>query len=348
MPVTRERGVEPALVLLGPTASGKTALALAVAPALGAEIVSVDSRQVYRGMDIGTAKPSPEERARVPHHLLDIIDPGEPYSAGRFRDDALAACRDIRARGLHPILAGGTGLYFDALLRGLAPVPPRDDAVRAEIERRADREGTEALHAALLAADPPSAARIHPHDRVRLVRALEILALGGPPSAFRTWGGAASGVAGGEASAESGVAGGADAAAGGCGAADTVMIGLAWDRARLYERIEARLAAMVRAGFVAEVARLGDAGYGARSPGFRTPGYREILAHLEGRLALPEALAATARATRRLARRQIQWFRPRTGIVWLDGSLPVDELAADVLARWRSALDGGCRSSGTA
>lgn len=308
-----ERTAEPALVLLGPTASGKTAVALEIAPRLEAEIVSVDSRQVYRGMDIGTATPTPEERARVPHHLIDLVDPGEPYSAGRFRDDAIAAIREIRRRGRRPILVGGTGLYLDALLRGLGPVPARDEAVRSALERRLEDEGAEALHAELRGVDPASAARIHPHDRVRLVRALEIRAITGrPPSELRTWGRTSE---------------------------DALMVGLRWERSRLYERIDARLAAMMRRGFLEEVVRLREAGYGASSPGLRTPGYRELLAHLERGISLDEAVAAAARSTRHLARRQVQWFRARGTITWLDGSLPGADLCARILEGWTAALE---------
>ncbi len=298
----------PALVLLGPTASGKTAVALDLAPRLGAEVISVDSRQVYRGMDIGTAKPAREELERVPHHLLDRVDPGEVYSAGRFRDEASAAIEDVRARGRLPILVGGTGLYFDALLRGLASVPPRDDALRAELERRIGCEGSAALHAELRAADPASAARIHPNDRMRLVRAMEIWRLSGRlPSEMRSW----------QRETE-----------------DARIAGLWWERDRLYNRIEVRLEGMMRRGFLDEVRRLQAAGFGEESPGLRTPGYREMLRHLDGRLSLEGALEETARATRQLARRQIQWFRARSSVRWLDGSRPLEELSAGVQALW--------------
>lgn len=305
---------EPALVLLGPTASGKTDVILEIAPELGAEVVSVDSRQVYRGMDVGTAKPTREERARVPHHLIDCAGPEEVYSAGRFRDEAVAAAAEIRARGRRPVFVGGTGLYFDALLRGLGPVPARDPAVRAELEELAAREGGGALHEELRRVDATSAARIHPNDRIRLVRALEIWRVAGrPPSELRRW----------RRERE-----------------DAILVGLWWEKERLHRRIDERLLRMMRAGFPEEVSALCEAGFGEGAPGLRTQGYRELLHHLEGRLSLEAALQETARATRRLARRQIQWFRARPAVCWIDGSLPPRVLAVKVLDAWAAGLRG--------
>ena len=175
----RESSVIPAILLMGPTASGKSALALALAERQGGEIVSVDSAQVYRGMDIGTAKPTAADRARVPHHLIDIIDPAEPYSAAAFSKDALACVADIRARGRMPILSGGTMLYFKALTEGLSALPRADAGLRAELDGRAASEGWPALHAELARIDPVTAARLAPTDAQRIQRALEVHRLSG-------------------------------------------------------------------------------------------------------------------------------------------------------------------------
>jgi tRNA dimethylallyltransferase len=309
-------GREPLIVLLGPTASGKTDAALVAAPRLDAEIVSADSRQVYRGMDIGTAKPTAEEQARVPHHLLDRIDPSESYAAGRFRDEALAAIGEIRSRGKRAMVVGGTGLYLDALLRGLARAPARNDAVRAGLEAMIAREGTASLHARLAVVDPASSARIHANDAVRLIRALEIHEVTGRrPSDFRRWEG---------------------------GVADAIVVGIAWERGALYERIEERARGMMRAGLLDEVRRLHAAGHDEGSPGMRTPGYRELLRHLAGRLSLEEAVALTTRATRRLARRQIQWFRGKAGVIWVSGDRGAETVGGEVAGLFQARRSGGC------
>lgn len=277
-----------AVLILGPTASGKSAVALALAERFRGEIVSVDSAQVYRGLDIGTAKPTAGERARVPHHLVDVIDPTEAYSAGRFRDDALRLVREIHARGRLPILAGGTMLYFSALTRGLAELPAAHAALRADIERRALADGWPALHEALRRVDPESAARIEPNDAQRIQRALEVHRITGRPlSAIQ---------------AERGSV-----------ALPFSPLRIALepsDRAVLHERIAQRFRAMIAAGLVDEVRGL-RARYALSGtlPSMRAVGYRQVWETLEG-TAPPETLQARGiAATRQLAKRQLTWLR---------------------------------------
>ena len=268
-----------ALFLLGPTASGKTAIALDLAARFPAEIVSLDSAQVYRGMDIGTAKPGAAERARVPHHLIDILEPVEAYSAGRFRADALGAIAGIEARGRLAIVAGGTMLYYRALVGGLAELPGAQPAIRAEIEARAAREGWPQLHAELARVDPASAARIEPTDAQRIQRALEV---------HRHTGRALSAYHG--------------AARPEGPAFDALAIALEPSvRAVLHERIAVRFRAMLEGGLVGELEGL-RARYAldASLPAMRAVGYRQAWDTLEAR-----GIAAT----RQLAKRQLTWLR---------------------------------------
>jgi tRNA dimethylallyltransferase len=273
--------------LTGPTACGKTEIALAVAAALPVEIISMDSAMVYRGLDIGTAKPSAAERAAVPHHLIDILEPDQPYSAGRFASDALEAIRAVAARGRVPLLVGGTLLYLRALRDGLAALPRADAALRARLEKAAATEGWPALHARLGAVDPAAAARIAPTDRQRVQRALEVYELTGRPlselHAVR---------------------------AGGARPEILTVALVPPERAELAERIERRFDRMVRAGFVAEVQALRARGdLDADLPSMRAVGYRQIWAHLEGRCDWPEARRRAIFATRQLAKRQLTWLR---------------------------------------
>ena len=275
-----------AVLIAGPTCAGKTALALELAARFPVEIVSVDSAQVYRGMDVGTSKPSAAVQARVPHHLIDLCDPREPYSAGRFRRDALALIPSIRARGRVPLLVGGTLLYFRALLRGIAPLPEADPEVRAAIDARARQAGWPALHAELAARDPEAAARIRPNDGQRIQRALEVLALTGQPlSALQRQ-------------------------------AEPPPFRLAAfalvpaDRQQLYARIDARFLAMMDEGLLDEVRRLRARGdLHAELPSLRSVGYRQLWAHLAGACGLEAAVADAQRATRNLAKRQLTWLR---------------------------------------
>ena len=277
-----------AVFLLGPTASGKTAVALALAERFPAEIVSVDSAQVYRGMDVGTAKPTHEERRRVAHHLIDIADPTEAYSAGRFRDDALRVASGIHARGKVPILAGGTMLYFRALTRGLADLPTAQPMIRRDIEARAARAGWPSLHAHLAKVDPQAAARIEPNDAQRIQRALEVFEHSGRPlSEFHA--------------RESAV----DLPF------ESIRIALEpGDRAALHARIEARFRAMLAKGLLAELEELRRRYALTESlPAMRSVGYRQAWDVLEGRAPLATLEARGAAATRQLAKRQLTWLR---------------------------------------
>jgi len=278
-----------AVCIMGPTASGKSRLAMALAELTDAEIISVDSAQVYRGMDIGTAKPTQAERARVPHHLIDVADPVEHYSAGRFRDEALAAMQDIAARGRLPLLVGGTLLYFRALLEGLSQLPGRDSALRAKLDAQAAIVGWPALHRQLAEHDPVSARRIQSRDAQRIQRALEVLMLTGqplsrlqaevtpqPPADWRF-----------------------------------LRIGLVPEnRQLLAQRISARFAQMMEQGLLAEVQALRDRGdLGPRTPALRAVGYRQLWRQLAGDETLELACEQAIVATRQLAKRQLTWLR---------------------------------------
>lgn len=299
------RAVE-AVLLAGPTCAGKTALALELAARLPVEIVSVDSAQVYRGMDVGTSKPPAAIRAQVPHHLIDVCDPAERYSAGRFRRDALQLIGEIRARGRVPLLTGGTMLYFHALTHGIAPLPEADAALRARIDARARLSGWPALHAELAAADPDAAARIRPADGQRIQRALEVIELTGErlsvlqrltePPPVRL-------------------------------AAFAVVPA---DRAELYRRIDERFLAMMDEGFLDEVRALRERGdLHADLPSVRSVGYRQLWAYVAGECGLDEAIAAGQRATRNLAKRQLTWLRGDTA--WQPAGPLVDQELAPIV-----------------
>jgi tRNA dimethylallyltransferase len=283
--------------LVGPTASGKTTLALALGPALDAEIVSADSRQVYRGLDVGTAKPSAAERARVPHHGLDLVEPDEPFDAARYRTAALAAISDVHARGRNVLVVGGTGLYVRALRFGLCPAPPRVPRLRAVLHAWGAREGVAVLHRRLGLVDPAAAARIHAHDAVRIVRALEVaLATGRRLSDWQRTHGFAT------------------------PAFDALMIGLEVPPAELTRRIAARVDAMLAAGWLDEVRGLVARGYPDDAPVWRTLGYGDMRAVVEGRTTLDAARAACMLATRRYAKRQRTWFRREPDVAWYAGA----------------------------
>lgn len=272
------------VAIVGPTASGKSAIALELARRLGGEIVNADSRQVYRGMDIGTAKPATADRRLVRHHLYDLLDPAERYSLATFKRDARAAFEDIWARGSFPWLVGGTGQYVWALLEDWqVPEVPPDEGLRASLAAVAVREGPAALHARLESVDPVAASRIDARNVRRVIRALEVLEhTGRPISAWQTKG---------EPDFE------------------YLLFGIDVPQDVLDARIERRVAQMAVAGLVNEVRALLDAGVPADAPSMSSIGYGQVVRHLRGELTLDEAMAETARATRRLARRQLQWFR---------------------------------------
>src|SRR2546430_8980463 len=273
----------------GPAASGKGALALDLAEVVAGESVPAGSRQVYRGLDIGTAKPTAAERAGVPHHCRDLVAPGEACEAARLRDAARAAIANIVGRGRGALGRGGRGLYVRALLGGLCPAPPRVPALRAALAE----EAAPALHRRLRALDPAAAARIAPGDRVRIVRALEVALVSGVP--LSRW----------QAEHRFGEP-----------AYDTLLIGLARPTAELDARIAARARAMLEAGFLDEVRALRGRGLGAAAPGLSAVGYRELLACVEGRAGLATALPAMVRATRPFPKRQRTWVPRQPAVVW--------------------------------
>lgn len=282
-----EAGAPQCLCLTGPTATGKTDLALELAARVPIEIVSMDSAMVYRGLDIGTAKPSTATRARVPHHLIDIVEPTEAYSAGRFARDAAALIGEIEARGRWPVLVGGTLLYLRALRDGLAALPRADDAVRARLDEEGATLGWAALHARLRAVDPSAAARIAPSDRQRIQRALEVYELTGRPISELQRAGEAH-----------------------AGPRVLTVALVPESRGELGARIERRFDAMVARGFVAEVERLRARGdLTADMPSMRAVGYRQIWAYLEGSADWPETRAKAIVATRQYAKRQLTWLR---------------------------------------
>ena len=308
------------LCLMGPTASGKSAAAMALAPHLPIEIVSVDSALVYRGMDIGTAKPGAAERAAVPHHLIDLIDPTESYSAARFVADAGAAIAGIRARGRIPVLVGGTMLYFKALREGLDEMPASDPAARAGIEREAAAEGWAAMHRRLAAVDPQTAARLAPLDSQRISRALEV---------WRSSGQTLSSLQRGAASRT-------------LEAHSFVSIALEpSDRSELHRRIATRFDAMLAAGLVDEVASLHARGdLDERLPAMRCVGYRQVWDFLEGRIDRSTMRERAIAATRQLAKRQITWLRATAE------RIVVDSLAVDALEQV-AAIARATQGSGT-
>jgi tRNA dimethylallyltransferase len=282
-----------ALILTGPTGSGKTQLGVELAERLGAEVVAMDSMTLYRGMDVGTAKPGPEERRRVPHHLLDVLDPWESASVAWWLERAAACCRDIEARGRRPLFVGGTPLYLKALLFGLFDGPPADEALRRRLAAEAERLGRAALHARLARVDPAAAARLHANDVRRVVRALEVWELTGRPiSAWqRQWPGAGQG---------------------GSPVPDRAMW-LDLPRPEVYRRIDARVEGMIAAGLVDEVRALRRL---PRPPGREASqalGYKELFDHLDGRATLAEAVERIQTRSRNLAKRQLTWFRHLPG-----------------------------------
>jgi tRNA dimethylallyltransferase len=285
-----------ALVLTGPTGSGKTAVSLELAPQLNAEMVAMDSMTVYRGMDVGTAKPTLAERSQVPHHLIDVLDPWESANVAWWLDRAAAACADIRSRGNRPLFVGGTPFYLKALLNGLFPAPPVNPTLRADLEAEAERIGTDAFHAKLAAVDPKTAARLHPNDVRRVVRALEVHSLTGRPlSAFQTtWDSPAFGNA--------------------APPAPIRCVVLDLPRDELYARIDRRVVAMLDVGWLDECRRLLALPRPLSKEAKQALGYRELFSHLAGESDWPTTVATIQTRTRQFAKRQLTWFRGLGGI----------------------------------
>lgn len=282
------------IIVAGPTASGKTALAVALARRFDGEVINADSMQVYRGMDIGTAKPSLSERGGVPHHLMDVVDPDEPFNAAIFRSLALPLVHDIVRRGKVCLVVGGTGLYIRSLLGGLMPVPPSDPAVRDALIAEWKSGGLDRLHARLEQLDPEAAAKIHPHDALRITRALEIVALTRQ-----------------KASALSRAHGFGDRTL------RALKIGLDVPRPALYERIDVRSLSMIRSGLVEETQELIRRGFSRDLKPMQAIGYRHALGLLDGRWTMDEAAALLQRDTRRYAKRQLTWFKADPEMQWI-------------------------------
>ncbi|HYC46724.1 MAG TPA: tRNA (adenosine(37)-N6)-dimethylallyltransferase MiaA [Burkholderiales bacterium] len=306
----------PAILLMGPTASGKTAVAVDLARVLPCEIVSVDSALVYKGMNVGTAKPDAATLAEAPHHLIDVIEPHETYSAARFRDDALALMREITERGRIPLLVGGTMLYFKALVEGLNELPEADPMIRLVIDTMAQEEGWPAVHAKLAELDPQTAARLEPTDSQRVQRALEIYYITGktmaellqkPRYVYFPY--------------------------------TPIKIALVPDaRAVLHERIEKRFDEMLKNGLVAEVEHLREEyGLDASMPSMRCVGYRQAWQHLNGELNAEELRSHGIAATRQLAKRQLTWLRAMDDVVQFDAL--ADDLSERVLEYVRRELE---------
>jgi tRNA dimethylallyltransferase len=301
-----------ALLLMGPTGAGKSDVALELAERFPFEIVSVDSAQVYRGMDIGTAKPDLPTRGRIPHHLIDIRDPAMSYSAGEFVRDAAEAMRDIWARGRQPLLVGGTMLYFHALSAGLAELPEADARIRGEIDEQAAASGWGSLHRELARVDPQAAARIHVNDPQRIQRALEV---------YRATGSPISGLQRNRGTPLDGV--------------EVREFAVApRERAELHRRIAARFEAMLASGFLDEVRTLYErTDLTAEHPSMRAVGYRQAWTYLAGRCSLHDVKEKAVAATRQLAKRQLTWLRRRHSATWLDSMHPrVASMIMDALS----------------
>ena len=295
-------GAEPGVtrrpvVILGPTAAGKSEIALQLAVRAGAEIVGADSRQIYAGLEIGTAAPSERDRALAPHHLASFLNPGEAYSAGRYAREARASIDEVRSRGKLALVVGGSGLYLRALLEGLFDGPGRNEEVRSRLQARVAHEGLPALRAELLRVDPEAHSKILGGDAVRVIRALEVHELTGRPiTALRREGGRAP--------------------------LPAIRFGIRWPRPLLASRIESRIQDQLRDGFLAQARELLDARLPDDAPGVQTLGYRELLGHLRGDSTLEAAVATIALRTRQLAKRQETWFRKVDQVQWFDLESP--------------------------
>jgi len=297
------------VVVLGPTASGKSALGIHLAEKLGGEILVCDSTQVYRHFDIGTAKVPAAEQHGIPHHLVDLVEPTEIFTAGDYRRHALEVLEDLRHRKVPPILTAGTGLYLRALLEGLADAPQRSEEIRARLRQKAEQRGLAHLHRALARLDPESAARIPPRDTQKIIRAIELRLLTGKPigEIHRS---------------------GRDALQG----YEIIKLGLLPPRAALYARIDARTDAMLVAGWLAEVRALVASGVAPDAKPFQFIGYSQLREHLAGCLSEKDAVQQIQQATRRFAKRQLTWFRKESNVHWLPGFGDAPEISAAALA----------------
>lgn len=300
----------PVAAITGPTAAGKTALSLALSAHLPIEIVSADSMQVYRGLDVGTAKPSPQERAAVAHHLIDIASPAEKYDLARFLRDAIAAIDAIRSRGNIPLIVGGTGLYLRSLMTGIFAIPSRDPELRHRLAQRAQDEGSAALHEELRQADPPSARRISPNDAIRIVRALEVAHSTGKPMSY--WH--------------------AHPGAPQTPAIPLRLVVLHLPRETLHQRIQHRVRAMLAQGWVEEVRALLAQGLPPDQHCFKALGYREIARRLVANEPMDGVEETIARETRQFAKRQMTWFRSMDNAHWMDLSNPPGQVIAEAKA----------------
>ena len=302
----------PLICIVGPTAVGKTEIAIQLAQHLDAEIMSLDSRQIYRGMDIGTAKPTPDQRQAVPHHLIDCVDVDQTFSVAEYQRLADTAIAEIRERGKRTMAVGGAGLYFRGIIDGLFDGPGADAEIRAKLQREADEHGNVALHERLRRCDPETANRVHPNNLVRVIRALEVYELTGKPISslqqqwkmneprypFRAF-------------------------------------GLNMPREVLYRRIEERVDRMVEAGLIEEVKGLLDQGYPRNCVAMQSFGYKELIDYLDGKRTLDEAIALLKQNTRRFAKRQLTWFRNDPRIEWLDTSQfsSIDGIVDNLIAK---------------
>jgi len=298
---------EKIVAIVGPTASGKSGTAVNVAKAVNGEVIYADSVAVYRGLDIGSAKPTKIERHGIPHHLIDVADPTERYDAMRYAREARDAVTDVIERGCVPIVAGGTGLYLKALVYGLVPTPEADRELRIILRNRLKTEGAQTLHDELAAVDPDSAAKIQPRDGVRIIRALEIYHATGLPA--------------GELRKRHGFT---------TRRYDVLSIGLSMERELLYRRIDERVENMIHDGIVAEVCTLLDGGCTPRTHALGAIGYKEICEHLQGAMGLDETVALIQRNTRRLAKRQMTWFRKMPEVAWFRHPYSIEDMVEDI------------------
>ena len=290
----RQVRLKPLVVIVGPTAVGKSRIAIDVAKRFETVILTADSRQVYRGMDVGTDKPPVASRQGIPHQLIDLVDPDEPFNTGLFRRHAAAAIERLYQHGRLPLVVGGTGLYVRTLLQGLCEAPPADPTVRARLREEAHVQGRERLYARLVSVDPVTASKLHPHDTPKIIRALEVHQLSGlPMSEFQARHGFAE------------------------RPFSSLVIGLNRDRGQLYRRIEERIDWQLANGLVEETRRLLDRGYRRDAAAMKGLGYRQVAAYLAGECDRVEMVRQFKRDTRRFAKRQMTWFRREPGIIWL-------------------------------